>query len=231
MTKVRYDVKKNEIQRGKKLTRGIGINDADYGVFQRLPEGGAWHCPIYRAWSNMLTRVTTPDDGKYYYDSNTAHYNSYKSVSICRDWIYFSKFREWMLTQDWEGKALDKDLIGDGGVYSPEACCFIPPYINSLLIQGRNKRNINDYMVGVSGKTKKGFDVAVKYLGNWIRGTFKTELEAHQFWQEHKAKAFREVGKLALDKGDINQEIYQHLLNKADKLDYCRLNNISTVKI
>lgn len=33
--------------------------------------------------------------------------------------------------QDWKGKHLDKDLLGDTYEYSPEKCCFISKRLNT----------------------------------------------------------------------------------------------------
>lgn len=65
---------------------------------------------------------------------------AYESCQVCESWFKFSNFRVWMCEQDWEGKELDKDILGDGKLYSPETCCFVPKWLNSLLLTRRNFR-------------------------------------------------------------------------------------------
>lgn len=73
----------------------------------------------------MIARCYSKNQGKYT--------PSYKGCSVCEEWLTFSNFKSWMETQDWEGKELDKDLLGDGTLYSPETCCFITKHMNLLL--------------------------------------------------------------------------------------------------
>lgn len=73
-------------------------------------------------------------------------YNCYEHTNVCEEWLIFSNFNRWMETKDWEGKHLDKDLLGDGTLYSPETCCFIDPVLNSFLAEnpvGRYKMGVN----------------------------------------------------------------------------------------
>ena len=93
---------------------GVGYND--------LPKGSSKR-PEYKRWSSMLqrcyaARVTQP---------------TYALCYVCVRWQYLSNFVEWMDTQDWQGKQLDKDLLGDTFEYSPEKCCFISRELNTLI--------------------------------------------------------------------------------------------------
>jgi hypothetical protein len=59
---------------------------------------------------------------------------TYVGCSVAAEWHLFSVFREWMISQEWKGLQLDKDLLVIGNkVYSPETCLFIPRNINTLL--------------------------------------------------------------------------------------------------
>lgn len=47
--------------------------------------------------------------------------------SVCEEWLTFSNFKRWMEQQDYEGKALDKDLlVSQNKTYSSETCVFVP---------------------------------------------------------------------------------------------------------
>lgn len=118
--------------KGKRLVHGVGINDANYQVKVRVETQQGKEkivvCPYYQTWKNMLMRV--------YSSSFQTHHQSYKGVKVCEEWLTFSNFKRWMEKQDWEGKSLDKDLLGNGKFYSPETCCFLEPRINTFLVDG-----------------------------------------------------------------------------------------------
>ena len=111
----------------RKKVCGFGINDVDYVINKKVTDsnGNTFKevCPFYRRWLNMIQRCY----------SDRPHYTTYKDVSVCEDWRYLSKFKDWMEQQDWEGKHLDKDLLGDGKLYSPETCCFIDNQTNVFI--------------------------------------------------------------------------------------------------
>jgi hypothetical protein len=209
--------------RGYKLTRGIGINDADYPVFLRLEDGKVWHCPIYRHWSNMLTRCTS-EDGKYSYEYADNHNSTYVGVSLCDEWIPFMQFREWVLTQDWEGKSLDKDLLGDGTFYSPTTCCFVPQVINMCIHKTSKK-----YLWGVRLSHKKysssvSCDGAILYP----QLSFNTELEAHQYWQKGKIEALKYLANKYYSLGQISKAVYDELLLKSGRIEQDLINGVPT---
>lgn len=107
-----------------KLVYGIGINDSGYRV-SSIVNGKRVSCPYYSAWANMLNRC--------YGESMLLARPGYSGVKVCDEWLVFSKFREWMEAQDWEGKQLDKDILTDEAVYSPSTCAFVSSKINMLV--------------------------------------------------------------------------------------------------
>lgn len=104
----------------------------------------------------------------------------------------FMKFREWMITSNWEeGLVLDKDLLITGNrCYHPETCCFISPEVNSFITRGN----------GLSGNTYIGYHFRKRNkskpyqagIGNPFTGKSEflgdhfTELEAHLAWKKRK---------------------------------------------
>jgi len=107
----------------KGIVYGVGINDADYVVM---------NCLYYRKWKQMLRRC---------YSSNFHVKNqSYIGCSVCEEWRLFSNFKMWMMSQDWEGKELDKDMLFPGNkVYSPDKCVFVDKEVNELF----SKKNMH----------------------------------------------------------------------------------------
>ena len=167
----------------------IGINDADYPLIMtvELPykEGKRqqkvlWRCPYYARWTAMLERCCS--------ERFKNKYQTYNDVTCSKEWLTFSNFKSWMETQDWEGKALDKDLlVYQNKIYSPETCCFISSKLNTFLVKSDKIRG--DYPLGVSLHSDNRCNSqalvafikdgrASKYLGR-----FKDAMEAHRAWQ------------------------------------------------
>lgn len=165
----------------KKLVCGIGINDADYKIYQREGAAGklkiTWRCPFYTKWCSMLYRCY----GKEYRSRHT-----YIDCSVIHEWHYFMTFRAWMIQQDWEGKQLDKDILIVGNkVYSPDTCVFVDSNINSFFLECTSSRG--EWPVGVSlshGKFQaRCWDVSGKERR---LGVYDSPQEAHQAWLTFK---------------------------------------------
>jgi len=114
----------------KSIVAGVGINDSLSPVKGRNPK---WACPYYTRWAHMIKRCYSD----LFHKTNP----TYKSCSVCADWIYFSNFKKWMVTQDWKGKQLDKDIIKPKNkIYSPELCAFVTSEENHILCDAKNIR-------------------------------------------------------------------------------------------
>ncbi len=166
---------------------GIGVNDADYSVYITEKVGttkegkpirkNTWKCPYYSAWSGMMTRVYS------------GRYPSYAETTVDPSWHKFSVFKSWMEKQDWEGLALDKDILGDGTIYSEATCRFIPHYLNMLLA---GCYQTSDSLIGTTYKKALGKYQAACGGGRnkWI-GCFHKQEDAHRAWQIRKAEDIR----------------------------------------
>jgi hypothetical protein len=109
----------------RNLIYSVGINDADYQV-KPLVGGIRLVCPFYTKWQGMMHRCFS--------EKFQEKHPTYKGCSVCDEWLIFSNFKAWMLTQDWEGMELDKDIINpENKIYSPDNCCFVPQKLNKLL--------------------------------------------------------------------------------------------------
>jgi len=186
--------------RKRKLVYGIGINDVDYIGYPKLY--GKWKdCKYHRVWTRMLER-------SYCNKFKKAH-PTYKDCTVCDEWIKLSVFMEWMKTQDWQDKQLDKDLIfPDNKHYSPKTCVFVSGYINSL-IQNRPKKL---YPMGVSfdGKT---FGADITDNGTRKRlGRFKTKQKAIDAYIDAKAKIIKREARNII--GPQSEKIKIGLLNR-----------------
>lgn len=185
---------------------GIGINDADYIVFAQI-NGTRVMCPYYRAWKCMIVRC--------YNQKFQNRYHTYKECSTTKDWLIFSNFKDWMKTQDWQGKELDKDILTVGNKeYSPEACVFVSGDINKLL--GDNAESRGEYPQGVCWHKRAGKFMAqcsvsgdTKYLG-----CFNTITEAEIEYLEFKVGLIKKVA--GEEEANGNQNLKAGLLRHAD---------------
>lgn len=84
-----------------------------------LSHGLANH-PLYTIYHAMMNRC---------YNENDISYKRYggKGVTVCDEWRNdFMKFFEWAMNYRWrEGLQLDKDILGNGKLYSPDTCKFV----------------------------------------------------------------------------------------------------------
>ncbi len=180
---------------------GVGINDFPYLTIYRNREGDRMASPYYARWVAMINRC--------YSDRIHSKWQTYKDCTVCDEWLYFSRFRLWMMNQDWEGKELDKDLIEYGNkVYQPDRCMFIPKEINCLL----NERKAS------GSKTRKGV-YYVKSENRYVAsccvdskkthiGRFKTEKEAESAYIKFKSEhILRVAGRFSDD-----EKIYNSLV-------------------
>uniref|UniRef100_A0AAU8HZZ2 HNH endonuclease n=1 Tax=Klebsiella phage FKP3 TaxID=3231233 RepID=A0AAU8HZZ2_9CAUD len=205
--------------RPRKLRYGVAINDAPY----KVRENGTL-CPIYTCWDNMLKRC---------YDPIVQNkHPTYTDCTVCEEWLQFSNFHAWMVSQDWEGKELDKDLLsGESKVYSPTHCCFLPKHINSTIKDVKT----GSLPLGVSYKQrssdmtqelKRPYQARISVGGKRKQlGVFETALEAHRAWQLAKVEVLRT---LALDLEPI---LSQAMLQLGQQIMGDYMTGIETTKL
>ena len=177
------------MRKKNKLVYGVGINDADYRVQEKITvvdEDGkkkqklVWICPFYEKWKPMLRRCYS---AKYQEVRPT-----YKGCSVSEDWLRFSTFKAWMAAQDWEGMEIDKDILfPNNKIYSPETCVFINHKINVFLTESNASRG--QWMIGVYWHKVANKFTAMCNDGTGKRkylGLFDTEIQAHRAWLRYK---------------------------------------------
>ena len=187
----------------KKLVCGVGINDADYATQKNETIGyvngkqklkQVWVCPYYRVWTNMLNRCYS---AKY-----QESYPTYVGCTVSDEWKTFSNFRAWMMTQDWQGNHLDKDLLFEGNkVYSSETCVFVSGMVNLFTTDRGASRG--EWLIGVSWY--KGENKFISHCSNPFTkkqeylGLFTCEQEAHQAWLKRKLELAYELAAIQED--------------------------------
>lgn len=161
---------------------GVGVNDADYNVYTLESGKIVGKCRYYECWVGMLRRC--------YSEKLHLKYPSYIGCEVFKDWQYFMNFKSWVDSQperQWRCLQLDKDLLGDGTLYSPENCAFIPKIVNTFISYPSKKER--QFMLGVSlrefGYSARCNNPLDSNQSRYI-GYFKTEYEAHRAWQSRK---------------------------------------------
>ena len=196
----------------RKLVYGVGINDADYVtqkwetiiVNGKRKQKFVWVCPFYRAWKSMLERC--------YSIKTQERQPTYKGCSVSKEWLTFSVFKNWMETQDWEDKQLDKDLLFEGNkVYSPETCVFVSGMVNLFTVDSGASRG--ELPIGVcwnngankfKSQCRNPFTKKREHLGY-----FTCEQEAHQSWLKRKLELAYELAAIQAD-----QRVAEALINR-----------------
>ena len=187
----------------RKPVFGVGINDAEYIV-----RTNRYVCPFYQRWQNMLERCY---DHKYH-----QKYPTYIGCSVERRWLSFTLFKEWMISQQWKGMHLDKDLMYPGNkVYSSKCCIFVSSELNKLLnnmeaVRGRFPKGV------CFDKQNKKFIVHCSVDGRSKHlGRFTTPEEASEVYITFKSKHIREIA----EKHKSNRLLYLGLISHADILE------------
>ena len=163
----------------RSLLYGVGINDADYCV-NYCDERKKIRCPFYDKWKCMMTRC--------YSLKHLNRHPAYLGCSVSEDWLTFSKFKKWMITQQWEGNVLDKDFLVDGNKqYSADTCLFIPNYIN-VLLSGSGRRK-GEFPTGVCFDKERGKYMAkANRFGKNFIGRYDTIQEAENAYSRVKSE-------------------------------------------
>lgn len=84
------------------------------------------------------------------YNANDPNYPRYGAVgvSICDEWHIQSNFTKWFKNNYIQGWHIDKDLVGDGTLYSPNTCVFIPRSLNSVIAHMNDGNTVEKYKKG-----------------------------------------------------------------------------------
>lgn len=187
----------------RKLVYGVGVNDAEY-VIQKMETVGyvdgkrkqkrVWFCPYYETWKSMIERCYS---AKYQERQPT-----YKGCTVIDEWLTFTNFRTWMMTQDWEDRQLDKDLLFEGNkVYGPETCVFVTQMVNSFTTERGAARG--KWLIGVCwvkgankfrANCRNPFTKKLEHLGY-----FTCEQQAHETWRKRKLELAHELAAIQTD--------------------------------
>ena len=92
----------------------------------------------------------------------------YKGCEVCNEWYDFSAFAKWYDENFYqindEKMDLDKDLFGDGKLYSPNTCIFIPHKLNSQFANHEKKNKTLSLPLGVTLHKREGGSVCYRVI-------------------------------------------------------------------
>ena len=185
---------------------GVAVNDSKTAV-TRTVDGKRVFCHYYSTWSSMLARC--------YSKPLHSKRPSYIGCCVCDEWLTFSNFKNWMESQDWVGKNLDKDIIFAGNkVYSPSTCAFVDDKTNLFVTDRKAERG--ESLIGTSYRKRWGKYTV--HCGNPITGvneyigSFDCEIEAHEAWRVRKNEISIQLAAMQSDK-----RVSDALLNRYTK--------------
>ena len=167
----------------------------------------------YQIWCGIIQRC---------YKNNSNNRNkSYQNCTIAKEWLYFPNFYTWITSQPnydkWKnntGWHIDKDIIQKGNKeYSPEKCCLVPHYINTIFKSTKTRRG--NLPIGV-GKERNGRYFAQcgnPFTGkNDHLGTYDTPEEAFYAYKKHRELLFKQIAEKEYQQGNISIACYEGLM-------------------
>ena len=167
--------------------------------------------PANKKWREMIRRCY---DKKYFGEKKT-----YADCSVCEEWRDYKRFKDWFYNPKngyKEGYQLDKDILIKGNkIYSPDTCCFVPPEINSLIINAHAHRG--EQPIGVT--LQKGRYVARMSIrsGNRKRiknlGSYDTAIEAFEAYKRGKESRIQMIASDYYSDGRITQKVFNALMD------------------
>ena len=188
---------------------GVGIIGNKYPAKidgRRTKECAVWYAMIRRCFDKKLKN-----------DSST-----YKDVTCCNEWFLYDNFYEWLHSQKnfdkwmngdkWE---LDKDILFKGNkIYSPDTCCLVPHYVNTLFIKNNKDRGNCPIGVCFYKKTNK-FRAQISYRSQQNNiGYYLTPKDAFYLgYKPYKESLIKQVAQEEYSKGNITKQCYDAMMN------------------
>jgi len=184
--------------------RVMGVGYTGEGEYKS--RNGKKKVDAYQRWENLLRRCYLETDRSY------RQYGA-RGVTLCDDWLCYQTFAKWYYENYKEDYVIDKDILNRGSKqYNPENCRFVPVRVNNLLYKRR--RGAGDYPVGVHKDRGRYHAYLTKgdYKKNHL-GSFDSMHDAFMAHKTAKETYIKEVAREELEKGTIDNDIYQSLMN------------------
>ena len=177
----------------KKPIFRVGVNDLI--LYNKTKMYKVWSCMIRRCYDKKF-HITNP---------------SYKSCTVCNEWLTLSNFKAWFDENYQESYELDKDIIvKNNKTYSPTLCCFVPKEINTLLTNRHSKRG--KYYIGVVKNYNK-YVATISICGKkQTIGAYDDEYSAFLAYKASKEQYIKELAEKYFQEGKITEKVYNALM-------------------
>lgn len=110
----------NALRKGQTISCGCHRRAKTMEMVQKTVTHGLSRHPLYRIWINMNLRC---------YDKKAINYPRYGGIGVvvCDEWRNdFKAFYDWAIANGWQKRlCIDKDIKGNGLLYSPEYCLVV----------------------------------------------------------------------------------------------------------
>lgn len=161
----------------------------------------------YEKYRAMFDRCYGKQDG-----NNVA----YKGCEVCEEWFKFENFVTWFNDNyyeiDGQTMELDKDLFGNGKLYSPQTCIFLPHRINSIFTRSENRRKKNkDLPKGVHTHKRQNGSTCYRVLRLRKDCLFDNVEDAERAYKEIEQK--RKIELAEEYKDYIPKKLYDFLIS------------------
>lgn len=198
----------NNVEKYKPSVYGVGIVGEKYPTSKNNKD-----LKEYKTWSGMLERCFAKRDYR--------RWETYKDKVCCEEWLNYENFYEWLHSQDNFDKwyygskwCLDKDIINKGNkIYSPNTCCLVPSYVNTLFIKSDKRRG--ELPIGVrcaKNKNKYTASISINHNARHL-GTYLTPEEAFQVYKQAKEEYIKQVAQEEYSKYNITKRCYEAMMN------------------
>lgn len=189
--------------------KGIGITSNLIPIMQNGEK-----IKEYTVWIGMINRC--------YCDNSNNRSKSYFNCSIAEEWLFFPNFYNWIISQPnyekWKNNSgwhLDKDIIKKGNtIYSPETCCLVPHYINTIFKSTKTRRGKLPIGVSKERNGKYFAQCANPFTGaNDHLRTYNSIEEAFTAYKVHKEMLIKQLAQREFDLSNISKECYIAMSN------------------
>ncbi len=141
----------------------------------------------FTVWQNMMNRC--------YSEKDRSRFPTYNGVTVIEEWWNFSNFREWFKKAHVKGFELDKDLIGNGSLYSPSTCLFIPKSLNNFLRSAHTFNGSESIGAYWDPKRKKWLS-QIRYNNKRFHlGRYKTKQKAEKAYNKKRSEIVNSIKK------------------------------------
>lgn len=162
----------------------------------------------YTQWLGMFNRTK----GKKNYE-NVVLSEMFKSYDL---WCEWAKEQKGFLNTEYNGRiwSIDKDIIGDGTIYSEDVCVFVPAEINNL-VKSSGSENLPTGVVESSSNSFNPFSAKLKYLGvSFSGGVYDNVERAHKVYLRFRKEMVKDIMEIYGD--SVDERVYVKLLETCE---------------